>query len=765
MLYLRLPEDRDPNNSTIEIPKWVCAINLSGKSHIQISGLTFRFHKTNQYYHRYWDIEDEDAYVIRGVGIGDGIRVSHNQFDHIVSAVTIVNEDEATKHTGSITISDNSITHSDRDAFRIEGLAKADILRNRIEDTGSRPRRAAHGHTIEGRWITELTVAGNIMQYTYGSAIFLFGGKNNDKSEVPLTRYLVFQNQVSDTCLVTNDWGGIETWQGGPAYMFDNVSLNPGGYWKYLDVISNENWEQKKLEWIRTYTNKDFPFMTQAMSVAGIYNRERRNAYSARFAFPLYTDGAFKQYWFNNIAAGKSSDPTSSLCATGGLQSVAGGFLHSVFNNTFYRLGLGSTKSGTYPAPDIYIANIYENIGDMYFKHQSPKARPNLGAVQIPDDDPSRGDKGSDSYTFMQAYGRNLFYGDPFRFGVVERSGKMYESLDAFRQALGKYHPILASVGETADAPLLADPANGDFRPRPGSPAEDHGALVFVPWGLYGVVGEWHFTKLPEEPNRIVGEHWYMTASHQDRGMYRNLPRHDLEAKGDLGAEDYRFGILEDWTESALSLDGKNQYLQFTHSDMTRDISWKSRKSSGSFPGEKRRTPDMDTNNFLIEVVLKIDPEDAAGGLVSKSDGKNGYRFEINDNGQIMLSLDAGGQDSYTLQTEASLADGKWKHLLVDVDRQKGVTFYIDGAKSSSIIQKGTMPDPSTSLSNQADFIVGKDQNGLFPLIILDFLRIARGNLADARTTIEELYAWQFHGPSRRSWDGKNVTAKSALQK
>jgi len=36
----------------------------------------------------------------------------------------------------------------------------------------------------------------------------------------------------------------------------------------------------------------------------------------------------------------------------------------------------------------------------------------------------------------------------------------------------------------------------------------------------------------------------------------------------------------------------------------------------------------------------------------------------------------------------------------------------------------------------------------------IDFLRVTRGTLADARTTIEELYTWQFEGPAWRDFTG-----------
>ena len=34
-------------------------------------------------------------------------------------------------------------------------------------------------------------------------------------------------------------------------------------------------------------------------------------------------------------------------------------------------------------------------------------------------------------------------------------------------------------------------------------------------------------------------------------------------------------------------------------------------------------------------------------------------------------------------------------------------------------------------------------------------MRLARGTLADAKTTIEELHAWQFDGPALRDFTGQ----------
>ena len=41
----------------------------------------------------------------------------------------------------------------------------------------------------------------------------------------------------------------------------------------------------------------------------------------------------------------------------------------------------------------------------------------------------------------------------------------------------------------------------------------------------------------------------------------------------------------------------------------------------------------------------------------------------------------------------------------------------------------------------------------------IDFLRIARGTLADSKTTIEELYAWEFNGPFLYDFTGRKRPA------
>ena len=82
---------------------------------------------------------------------------------------------------------------------------------------------------------------------------------------------------------------------------------------------------------------------------------------------------------------------------------------------------------------------------------------------------------------------------------------------------------------------------------------------------------------------------------------------------------------------------------------------------------------------------------------------------------------------------------------------------YIDGKRDAT----GPGIGADVSLANNADLYVGGTPKGRCLNGTIDFMRIARGTLADSRTTIEELYAWEFKGPflddfmgRRRSEDG-----------
>ena len=96
--------------------------------------------------------------------------------------------------------------------------------------------------------------------------------------------------------------------------------------------------------------------------------------------------------------------------------------------------------------------------------------------------------------------------------------------------------------------------------------------------------------------------------------------------------------------------------------------------------------------------------------------------------------------------------------MLAEVDRAaKSASIYMDG--NAPVTAAIDLPAGS-SLTNTADFYVGRDGEGNYLAGVIDFLRVCRGTLADAETTIEELYDWQFDGPHLRDFTGRSVSGK-----
>lgn len=167
----------------------------------------------------------------------------------------------------------------------------------------------------------------------------------------------------------------------------------------------------------------------------------------------------------------------------------------------------------------------------------------------------------------------------------------------------------------------------------------------------------------------------------------------------------------------------------------------------------------------MIEAFLRTGKGHTNGVLVSKYDpttGGNGYKLDIDQNGKPRLSLIVSGKPVYSESGAVALNDGKWHHLIAEVYRSGKINIYIDGLlKNGQSI--GKYPDPALSLSNKADLLVGKSPSadGNFFNGTLDFLRISRGTLKDARTTITELYKWELDGPFLRDFTGNPYKGKA----
>lgn len=740
-LHVRLPGDRDPNTAVLEAAQRLTLLDIRSQSHIHVTGLTFRFQNVAHLYDRWWTISEVDPACVKVLGDCVDIRVSNCRFEHVVTAVYA----RAGSMMDEIAVTDNEIHHTDCGAIdlgRGSGeLRQVAVLRNQLAEIGHRPMRAHHGHALVVEFATLADTAGNILDRCYGAGLFVHGGKGGrGQGAVPLSRVLMHHNKVTDSLLNTNDWGGIEFWQGGPAYIYSNVSGNPGGYWHWSHVMRGKT-------------------------------AQERNHATARFGFAYYLDGGFKCYVFNNIAWGRTSDLTSPLCPSAAFHEVIG-FLNSIFNNTAYRFAAPFRRQVPEGGRGYYLGNLLMDASEMYFRHADIDRPEDAHLIR----------EGEEPYPVdTLAYAENVFVGPPRYFGAFDRD-VVHSTMEEFRTGLEARKALVSQTGSQADVSPVRGAEAHDFRPAPDLAVAGRGVKHFVPWGLYGVVGEWHFYRHPADPSRILDDSWYMTEEYAGREMYRRVPRFDLKAVG-VAESDFVRGMLEDWTDGALSL-GPDKYCVLTDAEMRKDFQSRGR----TYSGQNRQTVDMGTNNFLIEVVLKMTPG-KGGYLVDKSGpwpepaalagepgapstgepfaglpifgvGENvrpsGYRLFVDGDGRPYMGLCYAGNACWR-KGSVAVNDGEWHHLIAEVDRAapEGIAIYVDG-KRADAEWSGTMPAPDVSLSNAADFLVGRTPFGSYFDGALDFLRIARGTLKDARTSIEELCEWEFNGPFLKDFAGKD---------
>ena len=708
-LYLRLPDDVDPNTVRVEAAHRSVLMEFSQQvQNVKITGLTFRFTNVNwMYWESFWwwqgggniwlaairmlDASDVDnSGKIAGCAF-ENVQISNCTFEHVNSAVRIRPKLGDTRMDG-IVFSDNDIRFTDQSAIEIGGdrakkpptpfIGDVKVLRNRLTEIGRRPWRGSSAHAIVVNFPETLEVAGNILKRTYGSGIFVFLGKNSDSAtDAPLARGLVHHNFVDQSLLAANDWGGIETWQGGPMYVFDNISKNPGGYW---------NWGAKPG--------------------------------SQRLGFAYYLDGGFKNYHFNNIAWGVNNDLNSKYCNHTAFYHAVPTILDSFFNNTAYKFSDGSGWSPV-GGRQLYLGNVWSDISQGVFDHGKQK-----------EDEKAN----YSSYSLESvAYSRNVFDRVPQTFGGLEGAGAV-TNFDGFKGLAAKGRLVESDVGVLAKSPPLLDPDKGDFRPAPGSAALGNGVKFFVPWALARTVGEWNFRADRANPDVTIDEHWYMSPAVEKREKYYLLPRNDLH--GDtLTLARYERGPLEDWTSSAIKFQGRGNVLTLAP------------PAAETFPGPHN----TDEGNFLVEVVFRAEAASKGGALVSCI-GERGYELGFNAQGAIAFRVKADAE--VTAISPAPVTDGKWHHVLAEADRKAGeLRLYLDGKR---VTEQAAMLNGSTR--HVGKLLVGETAAGA-PLIgSMDFLRIALSSLAESKTSIEELYAWEFDGPFLRDFAGHKSTDKRA---
>jgi hypothetical protein len=731
-LYLRLPGDADPNVARVEAGKRPSLVNGEKVEHLDVAGLTFRFTPSM------WDLTaapwdfsttpwgirpDMHPGCVRVWGSGKDIRIANCVFEHVFFPIRIRALLDG-QRVDDVRIEDNEFRHTDNGILSVEDgsawgyaelrgrLGAVRVYRNRSLETGTRPARYSSGTGITVSGARTVEVAGNVIERSYAQGIDVHGAKTDGMwGDVPFTRILIHHNKVWESMLNCNDYGGIETWQGGPAYVFDNLSYDAQGY---------RNWGH--------VAEKD-----------------------PGFGHAYYLDGAFKNYHFNNIAWGKSKDAASPVANCSAFQEIIS-YQNTFFQNTAYNYHEGSRRQAPAAGRNKYLGNVWDGMGKYVFRHADPARTEAEGNAR------DAGPRAGRFALQTDAYGRNVFH-DFAEMGVLEPSGRWLLTFDDFKGALQKNRGLLCELGEVSKASPLRDPARGDFRPTRDADGIGRGVKVFVPWSLSGVVGEWNFYPAGDDPTDLIDEHWYMTDYHVSREEYYQRPTYPLKGVN-VTREDYVQGPLEDWIAGALSFSpARKQYATLAHAEMMKPFSFRDRKKSRhenarpepcTVEGEALKNPQVYTSNMLIEVYFKTAPGHTGGVLMEKMKG-NGYSLTVGAGGKLSFNVKGAGA-SATAESTGTVNDGQWHHAIVEADRRaRTLTVYVDGKKDGSA--EGV--DASVSLANEGDVYVGGTPEGRYLDGALDFLRVAQGTLADADTTIEELYAWEFDGPQTRDFTGR----------
>ena len=738
-LYARLPGDRDPNTAVLEAAELTWLINVVDQAHIHISGLRFSFDNADGYDDSYPSYAAKPT-AVRIAGHCQDIAITNCRFLHVmgvVAAFTRMDKEmtgyymqdlaqnyHANDLIDELVIADNDIAFSARaetivvadghgifksQPIPVGKVRRASILRNRVYWAGFRPGSDENSNIAAIQVLRPALgeIAGNVVDMSWGSGIFVMSGKK-DKAwdSVPLTRMLIHHNKCINTMLACNDYGGIAYWQGGPIYTYCNISANAIGHKPGTDL--ENDWKT--------------------------------------VAYNYYLDGTFKSYTFNNIAWGKYNEVTNPYRSRGPFFVVLG-YMNHLFNNSFYKFRHGIL--GSSGNRSTFLANVVANVSGQFIQQNREGDTSLRGG----------GDTGNKGAAGMptNGYGYNVFCGkNPIGNARMVRS----DTLEGWQKGLEEIGARLSQTGWRIDAEPFVDADRHNFTPGPDAPVKDRGVKVFVPWGLYGTVGEWNFCLNPANPELVLGEHLYMDESYLHRHMYDHTPRHNLNVKGVVAA-DYIDGELEDWTRGALVFDGQRVAV-LPDTDLKCDFEYSGRMEGGgrtmpgnepgTWSGAKRHTPDMGTNSFLIEAYLRTEPGHSSSGLVWKRDDTAGYTLYLNSTGCPMVRV-SSGEDTGSVASSAPVNDGNWHHLIVEVNRpERSGTLYLDGKVAG---RAAIDLPPDASLSNAGDFLVGCNLHGEYFRGAIDFLRVCQGTLADSYTTIEELYAWEFDGPFLADWAGR----------
>lgn len=704
--FLRLPENRSPNSSIIEAAKETVLLDIKNMSNIVLSGLDLKFSNNIDCGSAKARYASFHASVVRILGNCSNIKILNSEISHTPAGVVAW-----PKGYGDIL---DYVEVSDNYMHDIDSIA-----------VGLSNGRSHYSLKNVGARVVHVDVLNNLLQ-NVGSRVLSHWGLGSHAINIEGGEIVEIAGNVIDT-----------TWGSG-IFSFNGSDYSRGMVERPLmRILIHHNKVTNSLLGMQDYGGiaswmggPSYVYCNISGNPVGYKHADyrksiRRDWYrTSCYGVGIYLDGQYKGYVFNNIMWGKNNNVNARIynsCAF----NEAMGFMNTVFNNTMYRFGVGLHKGMTQHNRCYYLGNLMLDIGHKFIQQE-----PTQSVIEY------------DSL----AYAKNVFHGTPTNFGKL--GNDVFSSLNKWQEALITKRAMATETSTITTEFQVLNAEAHDFRLRPDSIVIDNGVKVFVPWALYAVVGEWGFFQYSADPGVILGENLNWNAEWLHRDMFQDIPRNNLVAHN-IDTSDFEYGILENWIKGALKLNGENQYCDISDSLLKQE-----------YNGKSRVTVDMDKNDFLIEVVFKTDNHWTGSSIVCKRSDR-GYAFDIDENGHIKLSLHFGTSEC-SRSSLSVVNDSMWHHVIAEVDRSRpeGINIYVDGLLSNGQ-WKGAMNN-TESLSNTANFTVGKTfgANEKYFKGLIDFLRVSRGRLMDAETDIEQLYKWEFDGPFLRGFLGQPVTGK-----
>ncbi|MFN2396793.1 MAG: right-handed parallel beta-helix repeat-containing protein, partial [Bacteroidales bacterium] len=319
-IFIRLEGDRDPNKTTIEVASKTKLLNTGARNYVQISGLTFGFTTCDDV--RFGTTDGQATLTISS----SNVVVKNCKFQYLNGGIM------ANGSGRNIVISDNEMNYMDDFSIFTYGPDEVSILRNKIFESGTRHLSRWYGSipAVAGN-LSVGEIAGNIIEHSWGSGInFTWGKGGSSNADIPFIRGFVHHNKASHTLQGVNDYGGIEAWQGGPVYTYNNISEDAQG-WHYDWWGSSER---------------------------------------VSLGYAIYLDGSFKNYVFNNIVKGRAWNLNSAA-----YMHVLGFYNFWVHNVAYNVAELTFSGDGNL-SPDgqnYYLANVSDST-NLQFNHTTRKS-------------------------------------------------------------------------------------------------------------------------------------------------------------------------------------------------------------------------------------------------------------------------------------------------------------------------------------------------------------------------------------------------------